>query len=770
MDPTARAEITVDGVVQGVGFRPFVSRTAAAYDLAGWVRNRGDAGVSIVLEGDQQAIDRFLETLRTDPPPLASIEAMAVDSGPPKGLTEFEIRESTETSGSAGTIPPDTGMCDACLADMRDPDSRYHRYWATSCVDCGPRYTVIRDLPYDRPRTSMDAFPMCEACREEYEDPGDRRFHAQTIACPGCGPRLQYEPEAGNQTETGDGALDRAVTELQAGEILAVKGIGGTHLVCDATNHAAVERLRDRSNRSRKPFALMAPDLDRIDAFASVTDTERAELERVRRPIVLLEKKQADWLEPVAPTLHTVGVMLPYAGLHHLLFESIDSPLVVTSANLPGEPMATTRSAIWAELGDIIDGALLHDRDIVMRTDDSVVRVVDGTATFIRRSRGWVPQPLPRFAADKPADPPSVLAMGAQYDTTVAVTRADDIVPSQHIGDVDGPATRRFHRETVAHLTELLGIDPSIVACDMHPDFVTTAEANERAAAGLEGPIEVQHHHAHAVSLLGEHELEKAVVVTADGTGYGPDGSIWGGEVLAVTRDSFERVGGLGAFALPGGEAAVLRPARILASLLQDSDRIDELLVSRGAVETPSQARTVRKQVEQDVNAPWSTSAGRFLDAISALLGIVTERSYEGEPAMALEAVAHDGEPIEGPVPFDSRDGNRTLDVRALTRRLDDLRESHSKAAVAATAQDRLARGLGKIAVETATERGIEGVGFSGGVAYNEAITRTLRQVVEDAGLTFLDHDLVPPGDAGIAYGQAIVATSRAVSEDRFNA
>ncbi|MEF8779539.1 MAG: carbamoyltransferase HypF [Haloferacaceae archaeon] len=796
-----RADVRVQGVVQGVGFRPFVYRRATEHGLAGSVRNTGDAGVEIVLEGDPDDVDAFLADLRQRPPPLSRVESVDVDRSTPPAegdagadrsaeSDEFRILQSTDDGGGSGTIPPDTGICDRCLADVRDPNSRYHRYWATSCVDCGPRYTVIRGLPYDRPRTSMDAFPMCDACRAEYEEPSDRRYHAQTIACPDCGPTLSLLEPTDDGTAD-DGATDRrrrttgteaiadAVARLSRGEILAIRGIGGTHLACDATDGETVERLRELTNRPGKPFAVMAPSVERTRSFAAVSETEREQLEDVRRPIVVLDREDDGRLDAVAPGLHTVGVMLPYAGLHHLLFEGVggadelDGPLVMTSGNMPGDPMCLTVDSIFESLSGVIDAALVHDREIVARCDDSVVRVVDGDRRFLRRSRGWVPQPLPRRG-----DGPSVLALGAEFDGTVALARDDEVFPSQHLGDVDDPATEAFLREAVDHLGELLGVDPEVVACDAHPNFLTSrlaAEyagsiADEDGADGGEaaGPIEVQHHHAHAASLLAEHDRERAVVIAADGTGYGLDGTIWGGEVLDARLDSFERIGGLDSFRLPGGEAAIERPARILASLLSDPDRIDEVIAARTSLDT-ADAATVREGLEAGVNAPETTSAGRFLDAVSALLDVGTERRYQGEPAVRLEAAASGADPVDVAVPYRRRgggsdgrgdSGDRVVDVAALAERLDDLARAEPTDVVAATVQDALARGLADIAAEVAEERGVDAVGFTGGVAYNAAISRRIRETVESAGLRFLGHDRVPPGDAGIAYGQAIVATA----------
>lgn len=778
------AVIRVDGVVQGVGFRPFVYRRATAHGLAGTVRNTGDAGVEIVLEGSSEALNGFLTDLRESPPPLSRVESVAVERLP-KSEAEpladpesFRILESVDSDGGSGTIPPDTGICDTCLEDVRDPNSRYYRYWATSCVDCGPRYTVIRDLPYDRPRTSMDAFPMCDDCRSEYEEPADRRYHAQTIACPECGPTLSLElPTADRDPiETGQAAIQAAAERLQRGEIIAIRGVGGTHLACDATDQEVVNRLRERTNRPAKPFAIMAPTLDQVRTFASVSREEAEILESVRRPIAVLEREDDGSLDHVAPGLHTVGVMLPYAGLHHFLFgqesesESgeIQGPLVMTSGNLPGEPMCTTPESLFEELGDVIDAALLHDREIVARCDDSVIREVDGSRRFLRRSRGWVPQPLPRRESGPP-----VLAVGAEFDGTIAFAREDEVFPSQHLGDVDGPATEAFLRETVDHLSGLLGIDPRVVACDMHPNFLTSRFADEYVernttgdnASSLSDPIQVQHHHAHAAALLGEHDQDRAIVIVADGTGYGSDGTIWGGEVLEATRAEFDRVGGLDTFRLPGGEAAIEYPVRILASLLEDSARIDELVSARSPLSS-EEAKTIRNSVAAGVNAPATTSAGRYLDAISAFLDICTRRRYEGEPAILLEAAAAAADPVDVELPFDHRDGRRVLDTKRVIQRLADLAENESPAVVAATAQDILARGLARIAIDEAEELGVKSVGFSGGVAYNDAISRRIRTSVEGAGLEYLDHESVPPGDAGISYGQAIVATTCANSRE----
>ena len=764
MSECCRAAVRVTGTVQGVGFRPFVYRTAVDAGVAGYVRNTGDS-VEATFEGSQAAIEQVLQTVRTDPPPLATVQAVDVEWRDPTGVDGFEIRDSTgeHAGGVDAPVPPDTGICEACLDDLRDPDSRYHEYWATACVDCGPRFAVVEDVPYDRARTSMAAFPLCDGCRERYETPTSRRYHAQTIGCPDCGPTLRYERDD-ECVATGPDAIARAGDALTDGAILAVKGTGGIHLVCDATDPETVELLRDRTGRSAKPFACMARSVDTIETFAEVDSTARGLLTDIRSPIMLLETTtDASWLDAVAPGLSTFGVMTPYAGLHHLLFDHVEGPLVMTSANRPGQPMCTTTAAVWDRLGDVVDGVVAHDREIVARCDDSVVRVVDDTPRFVRRSRGWTPTTLPN-PVGVDGESPVVLAVGPERDATVAVAGGGSVVTSQHIGAVDSPDTLAFHRESVTHLLELPNVTPDVVACDQHPDFLTTTEAKQYAADGMVGPVAVQHHHAHAAALCAEHGVSRAIVVTADGTGYGPDGTIWGGEVLDVTYDGFERVGGLSSFVLPGGEAAIEYPARILAGLLTDADRIDDRLLETGAVERQADAAVVRQQAERGVNAPTTTSVGRYLDAVSALVGACDRRTYEGEPAQRLEALARNGAPQPIEVPYETRNGCRVLDVQTLVRSLAALTDDASAADVAATAQHAVASGLATIALDTAADRNVSAIGFTGGVAYNDAISRQLRTHIDTSDCRYLEPEMVPPGDAGIAYGQAIVATARNVS------
>lgn len=756
-DQSARSavRVTVRGTVQGVGFRPFVARLAADADLAGSVANT-DAGVEIHFEGQTTAIERALKRLRTDPPRLATITNLEVTDTRAQGFEEFEIVASADDGDRTTLVPPDTAICSDCREELLSSDSRFSDYWATGCVNCGPRFAVVESLPYDRATTALSEFEPCPDCREEYETPTDRRFHAQTIACPACGPTLSALAPDGTIREEGPAALDRAATQFDDGEILALKGTGGYHMACAATDTETVGRLRERLDRPAKPFAVMARSLSVVQEFTAVGPTAAELLTGKRRPIVLLPCKSTAWLDAVAPALDTVGVMLPYSGLHHLLFDRLETDLLVmTSANRPGEPTATDCSSL-RELADVFDEALVHDRPAVNRCDDSVARVVNGDCRLLRRSRGYAPEPLDRSAVPEA----EVLAVGASTDVTVGVTRGEDVVLSQHVGDPSSPAVAVAHREAVDHLCSLLDTEPDVVAHDHHPELETTASAADRP----EPTMAVQHHHAHAASLLAEHNRERAVVIAADGTGYGPEGVVRGGEVLDSTLANSDRVGGLSRFVLPGGEAAVDQPARVAAALLSDAERARSVLQKTDTVDSATGAETVLAQAESGVNSVETTSAGRFLDAVAALTGVCTTRRYKGEPAMRLEAAAGDPEPIDPPLV--RQDDQTVFDASAAFDRLANLADRRPPAVVAATAQRLLGHGLAEIAVDAADRRGLDAVGFTGGIAYNEAIDWAIRERVEAAGRYYLGHDRVPPGDAGIAYGQAVAASARLAESD----
>ncbi|KXB06530.1 hypothetical protein AKJ51_03620 [candidate division MSBL1 archaeon SCGC-AAA382A20] len=701
-----------------------------------------------MLEGPQEKIEEFLDRLKDEKPPLSEIQDVNVNYSQTEGLEKFRILKSAAGGQGSGTIPPDTAMCGKCYADMRDPEIRYHNYWATSCVDCGPRFTVIRGLPYDRPRTSMDEFPMCEDCREEYEDPSDRRYHAQTIACPKCGPQLFSTPSNENP-------IKGAGEALKDEKIVAIKGIGGTHLACNAFNSEVVEKLKRRLQRLHKPLAIMAEDLDMVKKIAIISEKEKESLTSIKRPIVVLERaKDSPLTHEVSEGLHNVGVMLPYTGVHYLLFDHISFPVVMTSANLTGKPMLIENEKIISELDNIADFMLLHGRKIVARCDDSVIRFSGGTRRFLRRSRGWAPSPIRLDLGNE-----TILALGAEFDNTIALYDDGNCYVSQHIGDVDDLETLNFLKQTIDHLTNITNLDtPNIVACDLHPDFLTTELAEDIS----EDPVRVQHHHSHLASLLGEKEIQEIVGIDADGVGFGPDGTIWGGEVLLATRSEYERLGSLSPMLMPGSDLASRHPSRMIAGIFYDSSDLSEILSEHATFpDGGEERRIVEKQVRKKFNSPVTTSAGRTLDAVSSLLGVSHERNYEGEPAMKLESFAVKGSPLDLEPSIKNLKGRLVVDVQSMFRRLIDLKEKGTRREdIAATAQNMLAKGLAQIAVRCAEERGVKNIGFTGGVAYNDAVGCKIREIVEGSGLNYYTNSDLPPGDGGVSFGQLIVAAN----------
>ena len=745
---TIARRILVRGVVQGVGFRPFVYRIAHERLLAGSVRNLGDAGVEILVEGPSESVRSFLDALETEVPPLARIDGMETVEAEAAGSDEFVILPSSHTGSSGGELPPDVATCDACVAEILEP-SRFRGYWATSCTDCGPRFTVIESLPYDRPRTSMSDFPMCDLCESEYTNPLERRYHAQTTACDACGPALSFDGDATH-------ALSQAIQALVAGKILAIKGIGGTHIACDATNARAIRTLRQRLGRSTQPFALMATE-SMVSQWAVASPDELEELKQPHRPILVLRKRNDAALDDVTPHLHTVGIMLPYSGLHHLLFESLSAPLIMTSANIPGQPMLIDNDKIGERLHDVVDHYLLHDRRIVARCDDSVRRKVAGQLTFLRRSRGFVPQGMDRDLGDE-----TILALGPESDLTFALYSGGRITPSQHIGTVDDLETLTFLREAIDHLLQITGAStPAIIACDAHPQFLTSGLATELAAKTGARIVRVQHHVAHMASVMVEHHLDACVGIILDGYGYGDDGGAWGGEVFAAKNGSVTRQASLLPVRLPGGDLAAKHPLRMAGSLLYSATRHDSQqtvaeLVTRGMDD--AEASVLVRQLKVGVNAPWTTSAGRFLDAVSAWLGVCRLRGYEGEPAMRLEAAALSGHahPVDLEVVLSGE--RNCLDVVALFRQLMHLSNTASIADVAATAQDALARGMAMLAMGIAEQQEISTIVLSGGVAYNDHIASRTREIVETSGYSYFTNQFVPCGDGGVSLGQIAAA------------
>jgi len=763
-----RAEIAVTGVVQGVGFRPFIYRLAAGHDLVGFVRNMGDAGVQVVVEGDGWVVERFIRAIRSEAPPLARVEEVRVERKAATGeFTTFRVERSERAGlGLLSVVPPDIALCGDCSREMMDLADKRHFYPFITCINCGPRFTIIEELPYDRPRTSMKAFPLCVDCLREYRDPADRRYHAEPTCCPVCGPKMELYDREGALINIPD-PLHEAARLLDESQILAIKGIGGIHVVAKTTDDEVLIRLREAFNRPQQPFAIMAKDLETVKTFARVSEAEAELLTSYRRPVVVLERAPGYALsEFVAPGLDSVGVMLPYSGIHHLLLHhGRDLAYVMTSANVPGLPMLVDNVEALAKLRGAVDYLLLHNRLIVNRCDDSVVKVVEGRPTFLRRSRGYAPEPVKlAFKSER-----TVLAVGAELNVTAAVLVGDRCFPSQHIGDTTKVETLEYMQAAAERQMRLLNLKTvDVIAHDMHPAYATTRSVLRMARRLKAKTLAVQHHHAHLASLMAERGLDELVGIAADGVGYGPDGTVWGGEVMLADLTSFERAGGLSAQPMPGGDLATQFPARMVAGILwnvlerTELERVLREFCAEGFRYREKEIRVVMRQLERGVNVFQTSSCGRVLDAIACLLGICGVRTYEGEPAIKLEAAAAAGDATLAEIKpqFKEVKGMRLLDTsNILSRVLELLRAGVARRHIAAGAQRALVGGMAEVAVDTARARGIKVVGGSGGVFYNRAISSSVREVVERAKLKFVGHELLPPGDGGVSVGQAVVAS-----------
>lgn len=750
-----RVRIRVGGVVQGVGFRPFVYRIAKGRGLRGFVRNTGDAGVEIVVDGEPGGIEGFLSDLRNRPPPMSRIESLSVEEIPAdRGFDGFSILRSEDKREELGSIiPPDISICDECLAELRDRGNRRFDYFFITCTNCGPRFTIIERAPYDRANTTMREFDLCEACAREYSDPFDRRFHAQTIACAACGPKVSLHDRNGAIVGTGD-PIRKAGKLLENGSIIAIKGIGGYHIAISTLRSDAIARARRFKYRRQKPFAIMARDLEAVRTFALVNEVEESLLTSYSRPIVLLKKRDDFYLSDlISPGLHNIGVMLPYTGLHSMLFDGVEEPaFVMTSANFPGEPIIKDDAEAFERLRDIADYFLIHNRRILHRCDDSVVRVNGGSPLLIRRSRGFVPLPIP-LSRDFKAH---AIGIGGESNVSSCVLKGRLAYPSQYIGEVESPDSIRFLRGATEHLLKLTGAEPRAIGCDLHPSFHTTALAERLGEElGLE-VVRVQHHQAHMVGLMEENRLEEAIGIVCDGYGYGADGQAWGGEIFYCDGDRIERVGHLQEHPLPGGDLAARYPARIVVGVLRGRGDAEEWLFER-AHRLPHGRREAEAIISQAKRgAIRTTSLGRILDAIAALLDICWERTYEGEPAMKLEAAAERGRDVLGIEP-ELNGGILRTDV--LLERVFEQRDRFRKEDLARSSEEYLARGLAELACGEAEARGVRAIGFTGGVAYNEHIVKAIRERVEKEGYAFYLPRGIPAGDNGISIGQAAFAS-----------
>ncbi len=752
--------IAIRGTVQGVGMRPFVYRLARDLGLGGRVRNEA-MGVTVEVFGPRSSLERFADLLVSRRPSAAAFDEIRVLAIEPELAKGFVIEESARGAPGAAelevSIPSDLATCDPCLAEIRDPRDRRHRYPFTNCTDCGPRFTIARSVPYDRPATTMAPFLMCAECRREYDDPGDRRFHAQPNACPRCGPLLRLLRGDGSLLECPD-PLAAAASKLVEGGIVAVKGIGGFHLACDATSGTAVSRLRAGKRRDEKPFAVMVRDLAEAESLAHLTDPERRLLDSVERPIVLCRRRAGTAIAPeVAPGNPLVGLILPYAPLHHLLLEMAARPLVMTSGNVSEEPIAFRDGEAVERLGTLCDALLVHDREIEARADDSVARVVAGAPVVMRRSRGYVPRGI---RIGRPFARP-VLACGAHLKNTFCIGRRDVAVLGPHVGDLENLDVYESFQASIERMERFLDVNPEVIAHDLHPGYLSTLYALERAASRGALAVGVQHHHAHAVACMAEHGLEgPAIAVAYDGTGYGGDGTSWGGEVLLVEHHRFERLAAIRPVALAGSDRAVAEPWRVALALVLDAfggaaplERLD--LFSK----VPErEVRVVRRMIEKRLNSPLAHGAGRLFDAVAALVLSRPRSRFEGQLALALDGVASEGDSPPYPYAIDASSTPVSIDLRPMTLALvEEILAGRPAAALSARFHETLVRATADAVRAVAPCAGRLPVVLTGGCFQNARLAEGLVASLGAAFDVYL-HRRVPPGDGGIALGQALVA------------
>jgi hydrogenase maturation protein HypF len=757
----SQRKLRVTGIVQGVGFRPFVYRLARDHHLAGWVCNTS-RGVEIQVEGAAPAVDSFVRQLAADAPSLARIEAILPLAAEPWGREGFCILESQDLAATEALIPTDVSTCGDCFREIMDPGDRRFHYPFTNCTNCGPRFTIIRQVPYDRPQTTMAPFAMCQECREEYGNPEDRRFHAEPTACPRCGPRVWLEEEGGVIKEE---ALKAAGRLLWAGKIVAVKGLGGFHLAADARHEEALLTLRVRKGRVAKPFAVMVRDLKEAELLGEMGDLERSLLLSPERPIVLVRRRENGPASlQVAPGNNYLGLMLPYTPLHLLLFEYAPPALVMTSGNLSEEPLEFTNEGARTRLTALADALLLHNRDIQAPCDDSVVRPVAGAAVIpIRRARGFVPRPV-----RLPLETLPILGVGAEQKNTFCLAWGRTALLSQHIGDLDTAETFDYYRQAIRHFAALCRQEPLVIAHDLHPQYLSTRYALEQEGVRLLG---VQHHHAHIAACLAENgRLDKCLGIALDGTGYGTDGTMWGGEILAADLADFTRAGHLAPVRLPGGDAAARDPRRMAAAFLHAAygDGFEAAAERLDLNFSAFEWQVLKRQLETGLNSPLTSSTGRLFDGVAAALGVCRVRTYEGQPAVELEMIASPEEEGFYPAPLRFKEQTLLLDTPALFREvMEDYWSGTGLTKVAARFHNSLVRLLAAACVRVREQTGLELAVLSGGVFQNALIFSKLRQGLEELGFEVLCHTQAPPNDGGISLGQVAVAAARLQKENR---
>lgn len=783
-------EINITGIVQGVGFRPFLFNLARQFGLKGYILNRGNAGVRLVLRGEKGKIAEFVEDIRLKKPNISYIESITVNEVEiSEEFNDLTIRESEQGRGISLTLPPDIAICKDCIKDLRDKSQeKYYMYPFVACAVCGPRFTTVKALPYDRERSTMVDFPTCivgrPSCVQEYRDFKNRRFHAQTFACSKCGPHYQLIDKSSGLIETNSitELLKVAAERILNGEIAAVKGIGGVQLVCLADNNDVIKKLRERKrDRKFKPFAVMVPDVEFIENDLMISEKERNLLTSFRRPIVIVERNTQQSISyianDVAPGLSSVGIILPYAGIHHLLFDFVGhKPLIYTSGNVSNFPMGIENENIFDQLKELADFFILHNRTIYQRCDDSVLRVHDEKVKLIRRSRGYVPEYLP---LPFEVDIPGALATGPELNVTGAILRGNRIFPTQHIGHVKSFETFNFLKNALQNMKNLLQIEDSeikFVACDLHPSFYTTKYAEELANTLGIDYFSIQHHFAHVLGLMAENKIapkEKIIAIIADGVGYGDDYTVWGGEILLSSYDGYKRLGHLEPQPMIGGDRCAKYPARMFASILLKSIGVENAkrVFIKMRLENDLEHKSTELQgiISQfiasegafpTIDIPLTSATGRIFDVVAYLLKACLIKTYQGEPAIRLEGLASQGNPknITLIIQHSKKNGQYVINTSKLIEDLVFLLglTGIKREDIAAAFQVNMGKAFADVAIKTAKENGVSKIGLTGGVAYNYAFSQAIKKRVVKAGVTFIEHDLIPPGDAGISTGQLI--------------
>ncbi len=746
---TRRARLNVGGAVQGVGFRPFVYRLASRLELGGWVAN-DNAGVTIEVEGDAGRVDEFVRALRKQPPPLADVTKVSVQEAEPTGSHDFEIRASTAGGPPTAVLHPDEATCPKCVSEVLDPADRRYLYPFTNCTDCGPRYTIIEAVPFDRENTTMRAFEMCIACADEYADPSSRRFHAVANACPDCGPRLTLWDRAGEVVSDGQAALEEAAQRIKVGGIVALKGLGGFHLLVDAYNDEAVTALRKRKNREEKPFAVMCAAWPEVETLCAPSPGERRLLGSSAAPIVLLRRREdarSSLAASVAPANPYLGVMLPYTPLHHLVLAAVGRAVVATSGNVSDEPIVTDEKDALSRLGGIADLFLVHDRPIARPMDDSIVQEVGGQMMVLRRARGFAPMSL-----DTGGSGPAALALGGHLKSAVACMNGAGVFVGRHVGDLETDLARAEFRKSVSDTCEMRGTVPDVVVHDRHPDYYSTRYAQETGIPALP----VQHHLAHVVGCAAENAVEGPFLGVAwDGAGYGDDATVWGGEFLSVDGADWQRAGYLRRFRLAGGEQAIREPRRAAAGVLHEMSGQAALADGTWAagVFSENERDLIAAMLERGVNSPFTSSAGRLFDAVAAIVGLCARASFEGQAAMALEfAIAPgDGLPENARCAVRKEDGAWVADWQpTLSWVVDSSRRGLDPGVIARCFHDALAEAI----VDVAGAVGQQQVVLSGGCFQNRYLSARALARLEEEGFTPFAHSRIPPGDGGLAFGQ----------------